>query len=310
VTLLKEHNHVYRLDCSGDTYFLKSYTKDWYAGDVASTAFCVDHEATAWRILAAHGLPVPEVVIADQSLSNPLNRPYIVTRALQGSPLTTLLQQASPSVFKALLRAVGRYLARMHAITFPYPGYLSSMGPSGEPDPDAWQHPIWTWEGYHREALATWEQDRLTVPNSLLERVTTLWSDHAAELAGAFRPPRFTHGDCHPHQFFLHRGDEGWQVSGVVDMEVASAGDAGADWVKLVIEMAGFLPASARWWEPLFEGYGHAPTFSLLKLRLLATAHINYTCLGERSWPGTRADILSHLLNSPDWYTLFDTSRI
>jgi hypothetical protein len=56
----------------------------------------------------------------------------------------------------------------------------------------------------------------------------------------------------------------------------------------------------------LFEGYGREPDFDLIRLLLIGHAQINFTCLGDRSWPGTRADILRHILSSRTWDELFD----
>jgi Ser/Thr protein kinase RdoA (MazF antagonist) len=308
--LIKAHNHVYRLTCGSDAFYLKTYTKDWYGGDIAGTGFHVDHEAAAWRILADHGLSVPAVVHADQTLSNPLRRPFLLTRSLAGLPLTDHLKTVDPVEAKAMLRCVGAYLGQMHAIAFPFPGYLSSQGPAAEPSPGEWQHPIWTFQAFRKAALAVWEHDCASVPQSIVDWTLDLFADHEQALANAYRPPHFVHGDCHAHQFFLVRRDEGWHVAGVVDMEVASAGDCGADWVKLMIEMAGSFPASMRWWEPLFEGYGSVPDLPLLKVRLLAAAHINYTCLGDRSWPGTRAQIMAHILAAGNWESLLDVRGI
>ncbi len=93
-TLLQRSNHVYRIVAGDETLFLKTYTKDWYGGDIAGTDRCVEHETAAWRLLAAHGLPVPEVVLADRTCANPLGRPFVMTRQLPGASLTALLAEA------------------------------------------------------------------------------------------------------------------------------------------------------------------------------------------------------------------------
>ena len=46
-------------------------------------------------------------------------------------------------------------------------------------------------------------------------------------LRSSYDPPRFVHGDCHANAFFLVEEEGSWRVTGTVDMEVASSGDAG-----------------------------------------------------------------------------------
>ena len=129
------------------------------------------------------------------------------------------------------------------------------------------------------------------------------WKE-ADGLAADYAEPRFVHGDCHASQFFLypHQGD--WRVSGVLDMEVASAGDFGADFLKLFIEMAWVCPVEARWWEALFKGYGSEPDFNRMKLRMLAAHHSNYAWL----WTASREEILAHALAADTWPSLLNLS--
>jgi aminoglycoside phosphotransferase len=127
----------------------------------------------------------------------------------------------------------------------------------------------------------------------------------ADQLAPAYQPPRFTHGDCHAHQFFLVETGEGWQVTGVIDMEVSSAGDCGEDLLKLSIELAQILTHQTRWWEPLFEGYGTLPDFELFRLRLLGVVEPEFGMAGR--WLGTapREAVVQHFLRATDWDRLF-----
>ncbi len=304
ITRVKEHNHIYRLGAPADTLYLKIYTKSWYGDDSAGTAYCVDHEVAAWDALREAGLSVPDVLTAALDVENPIGRPYLLTRALPGASLTALITQAAPTAASAMLQAVGDYLRQMHTIRYPYPGYITSAGLHTPPDPDGWQHPIWTFAAWEKECRQVWEHDSLTLPAALLRQMQNLYEEQSHRLAD--QPPCFTHGDCHASQFFLVEADGHWQVSGVVDMEVASAGDCGHDWLKLLIEMAVTLPAAARWWEPLFEGYGAEPALDLLRLRLVAAGHDNYAWV----WPGNREQILRHILSAATWHDLLDLTAL
>jgi hypothetical protein len=87
-------------------------------------------------------------------------------------------------------------------------------------------------------------------------------------------------------------------VSGIVDMEVASAGDPSSDLFKFGLEMAALFSPATRWWEPFFAGYGGAPDFETLRQRMLTARDENYECLGFEE-PKER------LLHAQDWQDLF-----
>jgi hypothetical protein len=157
VDTVKQYNHVYRLLCGDEVFFLKTYTKDWYGDDIAATGGCVAHEASAWAILAANGLATPEIVLALQGCDNPLGRPLIVTRALRGANLVEQLQQTGD--LGALLETTGAYLGQMHAITFAFPGYLMNSGPIAPPREDDWQHSIWTAQQWQKNVLAVCQHE-------------------------------------------------------------------------------------------------------------------------------------------------------
>jgi aminoglycoside phosphotransferase len=295
---VKQYNHVYRLWCGDEVFFLKTYTKDWYGDDIAATGGCVEHEACAWSILAANGLATPEVVLALQGCDNPLGRPLIVTRSLRGANLVEQLRQTGD--LSGLLVTIGADLQRMHAITFTFPGYLTNGGPSAPPNEGSWQHSIWTARQWQRNALALLEHERAWLPPDVAGRLAVAFAGAEQTLAPAYVPPRYTHGDCWAHQFFLFEEERHWRVAGVVDMEVASAGDAESDLVHFLIELSSVLPA-ARWWEAFFAGYGREPDFDRFRLRLLGTSEAEFSWI----WPGMHEQILMHALDAQGWDSFF-----
>ncbi len=308
VELIATGNHTWRIAAADETFYAKAHTKSWYGGKPVGDV--VRHEVTAHRLLRERGLPTPEIVDASLTCNNPLKWPFMLTRALDGSALTDLLPRLARDDANAALRQVGAHLSQMHSITFDHPGYLVDGPPAGPPDPHQWQHGIWRFERYLTHAISSWAdlEDDLDLPT--MDAVAGLAADKMADLRDTYEPPRFVHGDCHASQIFLTRGDGSWQVSGVLDMEVASAGSPLSDFLKLVIEMAGRFGASQRWWEPLLDGYGQPVDLDLIRLALTAADHINYTCLGAHAWPGTRPQIVRHLVRAQNWSELVDLSQI
>jgi hypothetical protein len=78
--LIKQGNDVYRIDGGSQTFFLKTFTKDWYGDDAARTEFNVRHERAAWDILKQHGLPAPDFMLVDTTCTNLVGLPFIFTR--------------------------------------------------------------------------------------------------------------------------------------------------------------------------------------------------------------------------------------
>lgn len=309
VDLIATGNHTWRVAAGGEIFYVKVHTKSWYGGKPDGNV--VRHEITAHRLLHEHGLPTPDVISSSFSCDNPVRWPFMLTRALDGTALTDLMPRLASDDADEALRQVGGHLAQMHSITFDHPGYLVDGPPVGPPDPNKWQHGIWRLERFLTHAIASWAyvKDDLDLPT--MDAIAELLADKIADLRASYRPPRFVHGDCHASQFFLTEAEGGWQVTGVVDMEVASAGSPLSDFVKLVIELAGRFGASPlRWWEPLLDGYGKPVDFDLVRLALTAADHINYTCLGPHAWPGTRAEIVRHLVRARSWSELVDLSLI
>jgi len=193
----------------------------------------------------------------------------------------------------------------MHDIRFPYPGYIRSEMPSAYPDRTRWQHFIWTFDALEQYAEQAWAQDEAAGLGDVIVQVRDYLQIHGADLKKAYEEPTFTHGDCHAHQFFVANTAGTWDVTGICDMEVSSAGDCGNDLVKFTLEMAGLFSASTAWWQPFLEGYGNAYPFELHKLRMLMAGPENYW-----PWPGSRRAILEHLLKATSWEELFDVQRI
>lgn len=306
VELVKRANDVYRLSAGAKRYYLKTYTKDWYGANPADTGFHALHESVAWTILRQHGLSVPEVVYLSTDCDNPIARPCVLTRELDGQSLMTLMASASSPEQFALLVAVGDYLRQMHSITFPFAGYLSEVaGPPAPPDPGAWQHRCWSVQTREAHAYRQLQEDAPHLSPATYAEAQHACAQIKARLTEAYQPPRFTHGDCHAHQFFLVPHRTGWRVTGVLDMEVASAGDGGEDLLKLSLELAQAWGSTTAWWEALFTGYGAIPDFEAFRLRLLSVAPIEYGPPGKWLADQSRDKIVRRILHAQDWSGLF-----
>lgn len=307
VRFLRPENHSWRVVADGSAYYVKAHTKDWYR-DTPASPVPVRHEVTGYRLLREAGLPTASVVRYSAGSENPLGWPHLITRELEGAPLVELLPALSLQEADAALRAVGAYLSAMHSLTYEHPGYLID-GPPGPPPPDQWLHWLARLERFLLHFFENMAADAASVDLATRDAAASLLERTLPQLREAYRPLRFVHGDCHASVFFLTAEGQQWRVSGVLDMENCSAGAPVFDLAKFAIEMAANFGSRLRWWEPVFQAYGTEPGFDVFRLVLVGHAHINYVC-GERVWPGTRADILGHLLTAETWEELFDMDRI
>jgi len=304
--LIKTHNHVFRVRNAGRTHYLKSHTKDWYAENQGQTGHVALREQAAWQALADIGLSTPEVVAVDESTDNAIGSAYIATAELRGEPFTELLARISEDEAYELIHAVGAYLRRMHSIRFERPGILSPEGPvMGE-----WQHRFWTYRGFRTWAADDEAGAKEELPDHLFRELRDYTSEWQPRLKAAYDHPTFVHGDCHAHQFYVFRESDRWTVSGVVDMEVSSAGDCAEDFLKLCAEMSRRYEAEMEWWVSLFDGYGEGPDFELLKLRYLASGYLELSPYAYRIVPGVRELVVQHILAARNWQELFDLSEI
>lgn len=220
--------------------------------------------------------------------------------------MDALLKNASEQELHVLLHTLGTYLRQMHAIIFRYPGYLMRNVPTEAPDENAWQHSIWTATRCQKDALAWVQAMRPTLSDTMAQRLEQRLATMAQELAPDYIPLRFVHGDCHLEQFFLQQEHGQWQVNGVVDMEVASAGASIADVLSVCRELAQTLSVLTRWWESLFAGYGSIPNFERFQLRLLGF----WYPYEKHVWPGSGDNGFNHILTSTNWEELFSDMHI
>lgn len=291
---IKEANNIDRISTDKGVFFCKTYTKTWY-GRSDQTGYCVLHERGAYETLASHQLRVPEVVLFDESSANPLGKPFLFLRKLEGNTILECRHQGMD--VKPLLCSAGSYLRTMHSIVFSHPGYVTCpAGPDGPPIRNQWRHRIWEIDVLESQAAKLWEQAVGSSGGSLLSDLTSRFAELRERIGREYTPPRMAHGDCHMDQFFF----QNQQVTGVLDMEVASAGDTVFDLVKFAIEASANPPVD-EWWKPFFEGYGAEPDFETFKLRLLCC---EYPEFAWQKWSGTHVEILTRLFHADGWSSL------
>jgi hypothetical protein len=295
---LKVQNDVDRIVTTRGVFYCKTYSKPWY-GEPYMDPFPVVHEAAAYAVLRDQGLATPEVVWAATDRANPLGRPFLLLTEVPGQTLKDVLREGRE--VRPLLYAAGHYLRQMHNRSFAHAGYVTSRdGSAAPPDPRKWRHRIWVVEALEVQARTRWDAAISSLGPPLHADLHSRLDRLQPVLAREYASPRMIHVDCHAHQFYFVDG----AVTGVVDMEVASAGDAMADLVKFAIEACSQFPGHA-WWEPFFAGYGGTPDFQTFQLRMLCCEYAEFACQG---WEDSYAAILARLAATESWGDLLGTS--
>jgi Ser/Thr protein kinase RdoA (MazF antagonist) len=304
-------NTVWRIDTGDSTLFLKIPTKDLDAAadSVAVAAAKVTCEQSGSACLRRHGLPGPVVLAAGTDSANPVGRPYLLTRQVAGDSFTSIVPVAAGRESLDTLEAVGEFLARVHGIEFPRAGYLTTAEGPGELPSVLAPRGSHSPQLAHAEAIEDLDQARSFLDAHLLSELESRFSGIAEELGDEYRTPSFVIGSFHPNHAFLARSRGRWEVSGCVDLEVASAGSVLEDLTTIAVGLMVRFSPDAPWWEPLFCGYGSEPSLERMRLALLSCATYCFGGDPPSAVPRRLAQTYRAMLSASSWAELFDSHR-
>jgi aminoglycoside phosphotransferase len=255
------------------SFYIKLHTARWYA-DQPDTFFVVNRECATHELLRKRGMPLPYLAWADYT-RNVVPRSAYVCGELPGISVPTAIARY-PQEEGAILKALGRYVRRLHEIEFTSAGLLepahACFAPAEGPIP-----PIETWHGgalHHPEHLQRDAsraldkcRERGLLPALVERELDRLFGRMVETIGPDYVPPRFTVGNCHAWHFHVDRVDGEWAVQGFYDFEAVSAGDPTIDLVELEMTLTP-CTGSHTWREPFFEGYGSRPSLEGYKMRL------------------------------------------
>ncbi|HEY4169391.1 MAG TPA: aminoglycoside phosphotransferase family protein, partial [Reyranella sp.] len=186
-------------------------------------------------------VPTPRILLADDSKSL-LDLNFVMTR-LEGQNL--LRHEPAPSEAHSVFAQMGRALREIHAIQFEAFGYI---GADGLVTPFA-SNRAYMLSQFERKVggfaqLAGWP--------ALAERLKA-YVERSVPLLDACTTPRLCHYDFHTGNVLARRLDGRLQLSGIVDLENAIAGDPLMDLAKTI---AYSVRDDATKRAGLLEGYG------------------------------------------------------
>jgi Ser/Thr protein kinase RdoA (MazF antagonist) len=172
-------------------------------------------ERMAYELLAEHSLPVPLVLVLDESHTiTPYD--FIITTRLPGQSLALSWQSLSADQLHTLIYAAGQCLARIHACTFPAFGKLHSLNHS-------------SWASYVHDYVKRHLRPAYDMHlfDAALCAAIEHSLDHAMSDLARVTQPALIHCDFH-YENILHIDGH---LSGILDFEWALAGDPAYDFM-------------------------------------------------------------------------------
>ena len=247
-------------------------------------AWKMGKEVLVYGLVASVPVPTPEILFADDS-RQVVDANYAVMTRLPGRPASTVTDGLPAGDVGNVWRQIGSVARAFHAVTFDQFGYL---GPQGvlEPVDGNRTHMTRILDDHLRTfrdeggdpALAASVERRLTEDAALLDTC-----DQAV----------LCHDDLHEDNVLVEQRNGQWIVTGVVDMENASAADPMLDLAKAdyyareePVRRAGLL-----------DGYGPLPPDGEARLALYRLHHALalwswFARIGRRRpLPGLAADM-------------------
>ena len=186
-------------------------------------AWKMGKELLVYELLTSAPVPTPEILFADDS-RQVVDANYTLMTRLRGSPASAVTDGLPEGEVRHIWRQIGAIARAVHTVTFDAFGYL---GPQGvlEPVDGNRMHMTRILDGHLRTFRDQGGDPRLaeTVERRLTEDAWLLDTcDHAV----------LCHDDLHEDNVLVEQRNGRWTVTGVIDMENASAADPMLDLAK------------------------------------------------------------------------------
>jgi aminoglycoside phosphotransferase (APT) family kinase protein len=221
-------NTNYRVTLSGweDTLIVRLYTRDRAACRLELDIYQLAHLR----------VPMAEVLYADPD-GVCCERPYMVTRWIEGTKLDKLLASGDVAAIRTAALAVGETLAALTAYGFSEPGFF---GPGL-----AVSRPLGTTResvvAYVHASLFEREAGR-RLGEDLTGRIWKILRENEALLDEGDGPATLVHGDYKAQNILLRQDSRGsWGMAAVLDWEFAMAGSSLFD-LSILLRYADTLP--------------------------------------------------------------------
>lgn len=228
---------------------------EWVDGSV--------HEYRVSEILQKNGLPVPAVLVIDDSMQE-IGHSYVAVEQGEGDRLDRLMHLKPDEEIKSVYQAIGRFYRQLHSIKGPKSGvWLDNPNETYEISPTDYlfENEIIGGSG---EALV----QKGTLKKLVHQRIIDIWRANLDYLKQ--HQPVMVHGSPFPWTIYLMKTGTSWQVSNITALGDTFWWDPAYDLTFLLDPPFTFM--FDAWRIGFLQGYGVKPEVRRLMLyRLLQT---------------------------------------
>jgi aminoglycoside phosphotransferase (APT) family kinase protein len=246
---------VYELRCAEPAHsaILKVYAPEW--------AWKQAKEIRVYRMLAGLGsLPVPSV-LHHSPAGGPDGRAVTILSLLEGRPLSEASEGLDPAMVTACYREMGATLATIHQLGQEAYGYVT----------DRILDPLPANGSYLRRQFAKKLAEFRTLGgDDRLHDAIARRIERDGALFDNCHAPVLCHNDLHEGNVLVTHRPDGWQLTGVIDVENAIAADPLMDLAKTDYYAVGRGEPERT---ALLEGYGPLPADAAERLDLYRLYH-------------------------------------
>jgi Ser/Thr protein kinase RdoA (MazF antagonist) len=220
------------------------------AGPSWMTANGLRRERAAVALLDAirHLLPV---TVASDFSRGAMGRDWAIQAIVPGVPLSGIEASLADPDRRDLWRQLGEVTSRIHAVRGSWFG------------PPADGPRFLTWTALIRDDIAGFQRDaeRWQLDSSAFDSLATLVDSARDELDAV--PPVLIHSDLSLDHVFVVEGEDGWRISGLIDLEFARFADPLSE--GLLLDR---MQRPDEDTEAFFDGYGGRPAASPARIEI------------------------------------------
>ncbi|GAA2028798.1 hypothetical protein GCM10009839_30110 [Catenulispora yoronensis] len=231
-----------------------------YAPD---SGWILSKEISVYRSVRESGVTMVPTLLGAAGSDGLLGQPYLLMSKLPGRTMDAVSPGMSDADLRSVYRQMGKLIAQFHAIEHEAYGYLTSTE-IVDPQPSS--------EAHLRSVLARTSQAYLEATGDRdLYEAAHAYLAARSDLFALCERPVLLHNDFHEGNIIVEQTPDGPVISGVIDMENATAGDPVMDLAKT---HSYSIRDNAIKLEGLFEGYGVIPVEWERRFRLYQVVHL------------------------------------
>ncbi|MBP9878114.1 MAG: aminoglycoside phosphotransferase family protein [Alphaproteobacteria bacterium] len=161
-------------------------------------------------------IPIPEVFYIGDHTEDLTTYLYVITKFMEGIPLRDLLLNYPESNWQNIMVDVGAILSEFRRLSFPHAGFFDEH--FNIPKPFQPKDLI-----CHIDTCLSNQNVQKALGNAMLQKLQDIFAKHSDYFPNE-SDATLVHGDFDPANILVHRIDDTWRISAILDWEFAFAG--------------------------------------------------------------------------------------